>query len=54
MGLMDKVNKLKDEAEEFAKEHKDDISKAVDAAKEHMPGHSNKAADAEKKDAASN
>ena len=51
MGLMDKVNKLKDEAEGFAKDHKDDISKAVDAAKEHLPGHSDKVESGEKKDA---
>lgn len=51
MGLMDKVNKLKDEAEEFAKDHKDDIGKALDTAKEHLPGHADKAASGEKKDA---
>jgi len=51
MGLMDKVNKLKDEAEEFAKEHKEEIDKALDTAKEHLPGHGDKAASGEKKDA---
>jgi hypothetical protein len=42
MGLMDKINKLKDEAQELAEEHRSDIEKALDTAKEHLPGKSNK------------
>jgi vacuolar-type H+-ATPase subunit E/Vma4 len=43
MGLMDKVNKLKDEAQELAEEHRSEIEKALDTAKEHLPGKSAKA-----------
>ncbi len=43
MGLMDKINKLKGEAQELAEEHRGEIEKALDTAKEHLPGKSGNA-----------
>ena len=54
MGLLDKLDKLKDQAQELAEEHRSDIEKALDTAKEHLPGKSGEAKPEQQQGSASN